>query len=97
MDGSYPGVPAVEMGRSPWYTAGARKNRSLLPNPKPAPLKHRAELLLEAGLRRWVLGKDTLQEQVKGIQERTGRFQQARPSTQGDVGSGSLGCRWGKG
>lgn len=30
-----PGVPAVEMGRSPWYTVGARKNRSLLPNPKP--------------------------------------------------------------
>lgn len=52
MGSSYPGVPAVEMGRSPWYTTGARKNRSLLPNPKPAPLKHRAELLLEAGLRR---------------------------------------------
>lgn len=84
MDGSYPGVPAVEMGRSPWYTAGARKSRSLLPNPKPAPSKHRAELLLEAGLRRWVLGKDTLQEQVRDIQEsRQGASNRRGPAHRG--------------
>ena len=29
--------------------------------------------------------------------EETGRSQQVRPSTRGDVGSGSLGCRWEKG
>ena len=53
-----------EIGRSPcaWL-----RSRSLLPNPKPAPSKHRAELLLEAGLRRWVPRKDTLQEQVRDI------------------------------
>lgn len=35
--------------------------------PQAAPSKHRAELLLEAGLRRWVPRKDTLQEQVRDI------------------------------
>lgn len=55
-----------EIGRSPCVHSWGTEEQEL-PNPKPAPSKHRAELLLEAGLRRWVPRKDTLQEQVRDI------------------------------
>ena len=82
MDGSYPGVPAVGDGEEP---LGAQHGGAgVCCPPKPAPSKHRAELLLEAGLRRWVPRKDTQQEQVRDIRER----RQGTPSRRGPVHGG---------
>lgn len=77
------------------YTAGARKNRSLLPNPAP-PLKHRAELLLEAGLRRWVQKNIPAGASEGHPGEETGRLTGSEAQHTG-MCLGSLGCRWGKG
>ena len=76
------GACSGRWGGAPGCTAW--RSRSLLPNPKPAPSKHRAELLLEAGLRRWVPRKDTLQEQVRDIRER----RQGTPSRRGPLHGG---------
>lgn len=97
MDGSYPGVPAVGDWEEPLCTQLGHGGAGVA-QPQARTLKAQSRAASGGGAEEMGPQEGHPAGASEGhLGEETGHSQQVRPSTQGDVGSGSLGCRWGKG